>query len=287
MKKILYCLTMAFFITSCASYPRIKIKDIKYKFTTIDYPKASRTNIYGINDSGMVVGFYADENINNGFLFDGSDYKSISVPGAYHTSAMGINNAGVIVGLYRDHRGNHGFIYDGNKFTTIDFPGFIYTIAYDINDDGIVVGHYCNHKFGMSPTHGFLYDGTDFIKIDFPGARSTSAYSINNAGIIVGVYHDDKGVHSFKYDDKIFTSIDLDYPETKVTIPNDINDVGFIAGIILGVQQKGLIFDGESVSAIEIPESNRTSAWGVNNDGMVVGNFSDKDDNEHGFVLIP
>jgi probable HAF family extracellular repeat protein len=56
--------------------------DISYSFTTIDVPGASNgTQVYGINDSGQIVGYYQDSSGVHGFLDTGGSFTTINVPG--------------------------------------------------------------------------------------------------------------------------------------------------------------------------------------------------------------
>ena len=64
--------------------------------TTIDVPNSQGTIAYGINDSGTIVGIYADDNnVNHGFINKAGVITTFDVPGATSTTIRGINNAGV------------------------------------------------------------------------------------------------------------------------------------------------------------------------------------------------
>src|SRR2546426_462831 len=78
-------------------------------FTTINLPGACSTNVFGINDTGHMVGMYSDcSGHSHGFVQTGTSVTNIDVPGASRIEARGINNAGQIVGLYQDSTGSHG-----------------------------------------------------------------------------------------------------------------------------------------------------------------------------------
>jgi probable HAF family extracellular repeat protein len=80
-------------------------------FTTIDAPGATRTDAYGINDGGQIVGIFGDGMSSHSFLTsDGTTFTTIDAPGAVATDAHGINNRGQIVGVFLDATGNHGFL---------------------------------------------------------------------------------------------------------------------------------------------------------------------------------
>jgi hypothetical protein len=80
--------------------------------TSIDFPGASGTVARGINNSGEIVGYYADKkSINHGYTAQqgGSSvgaFSALDVPGSTDTRAEGINNSGQIVGSY----GTNGFL---------------------------------------------------------------------------------------------------------------------------------------------------------------------------------
>src|SRR6516162_8053210 len=81
------------------------------QFAAVDFPGASSTHAYGINNSGQMVGVFTDVgNVTHGFLLSSGIFSTIDYPGAALTVAAGINNAGEIVGQYNDISGvQHGF----------------------------------------------------------------------------------------------------------------------------------------------------------------------------------
>ena len=81
-------------------------------FRTISFPGASSTQALGINDSGIIVGWYVlGSCVPCGFAYKNGKYLSFNVPGAVYTFGLGINNAGQIVGSYStDQQTYHGFV---------------------------------------------------------------------------------------------------------------------------------------------------------------------------------
>lgn len=80
---------------------------------------AAGSQAFGINDSGEIVGKYADTNgVTHGFLLDSSgtytvldDPNASQMPNSQGTQAIYINNAGTIIGAYYDAAGvEHGFV---------------------------------------------------------------------------------------------------------------------------------------------------------------------------------
>jgi probable HAF family extracellular repeat protein len=71
--------------------------------TTIDFPGARRTQPFGINKLGQIVGEHVDaEGKSHGFLLDQGVVTTIAAPGALNTNAGVLNEKGQIVGLYLD-----------------------------------------------------------------------------------------------------------------------------------------------------------------------------------------
>jgi probable HAF family extracellular repeat protein len=88
-------------------------------FKTLAVPGASATQPRGINDSGIIVGWYAGASF-TGFALLKGKYLKIKYPGAIYTFASGINNSGQIVGSYSiDQQTYHGFVT--SPITAADF----------------------------------------------------------------------------------------------------------------------------------------------------------------------
>jgi hypothetical protein len=141
-------------------------------FSTIDYPGASYTEAWKINDSGQVAGRYigADGNYHV-YLLSNGKFTSFDYPGALQTSPQGysdvggLNNLGDITSDYAsgapfkyllrpDAAGNvHGFILSAGVFTSFDFPAADTTLPLGINDNRQVVGVYADVNDAF---HGFL-----------------------------------------------------------------------------------------------------------------------------------
>lgn len=82
--------------------------------STIDFPGAPGTVLEGINDRGVIVGFYFDASragVTHGLILDRHGLSNFDVPGSTSTEISGINNRGDFVGNYVDSAGNvHGFL---------------------------------------------------------------------------------------------------------------------------------------------------------------------------------
>jgi len=85
------------------------------KYKTIVFPGASQTQAWGLNDSGIIVGWYVEctPACEHGFALLKGRYLSFDYPGAMGTFADGINASGQIVGSYTpDEQTFHGFVAD-------------------------------------------------------------------------------------------------------------------------------------------------------------------------------
>jgi len=149
----------------------------------------------GINDSGQIVGWYADSCLcsGHGFLLSGGIYTTIGVPGFLSTYGRGINNHGEIVGGTQPNFGEgfeQGFTLNNGTYTNFNAPAAGAnpgTEADGINDSGQSVGYYADSN---NVTHGFLLDSGVFTNIDHPNAQVTQALGINSKGQLVGAYTD-------------------------------------------------------------------------------------------------
>jgi len=77
----------------------------------VDFPGATATIAWDINNRGDVVGVYHKEDfVIHGFLWHKGKFTSVDIPGALLTVVFGINSAGDMVGLYEDATTGHGFL---------------------------------------------------------------------------------------------------------------------------------------------------------------------------------
>ena len=98
---------------------------LHFTFTTIAVPGAQESEVYGINNLGVMVGPYIDGNgFHHCFRKTGRQYTRIDDPKSNFSACFGINNHGVIVGYYILPNGDpQAFLYDGKKFVDITPPG--------------------------------------------------------------------------------------------------------------------------------------------------------------------
>jgi len=162
--------------------------------------------LLGVNDHGVAVGFYTNnQGSNRGYEYHirTRTFSRVLVPGAPRMgrgpslTAAAINNHGDVAGFYTAADGGTvGFVkMAGGRFITLAYPGASMTQALGINDSGEVVGTYDVATGASCKTHGFTWRaGHGFTAVDDPhGVNSTTINGVNDAGDLVGFYTDARG----------------------------------------------------------------------------------------------
>jgi hypothetical protein len=229
-------------------------------YKTVDDPLGvDGTEIYGVNNNGEIVGSYEDSSGDtNGFVDINGTFTTIDVPGASSTVVYGVNDSGEISGYsYTSGVGYQGFLDNHGTITTLNDPSNTAgTRAYGINNAGQVVGFYYGETNEGAPYgNGFLYSNGTYTTINDPDASvnyQNNAYGINNSGEIVGFYQDTAGATSnYTYDEYGYTESNGTY--LRITAPDAAGPYG-------------------------------TLATGVNDSGVIVGNYYDSKFVDHGYV---
>ncbi len=177
---------------------------------TLDVPGATDTYALGINDSGLVAGYWdlLDQYGNTlaiyGFTWKDGGFidTQINFPGAAGSGLFGVNARGDLSGVWVPDFFSgieHGFVcpksapcfsYDGPIQGSVPF-----TDGKEINAQGQVVGINVGDD-GI--WHSYLMTAGTFTMVDFPGSTGTGAFGLNSADQIVGKYFDAAGyTHGF------------------------------------------------------------------------------------------
>lgn len=268
-----------------------------YKFASIDVPGSRLTNALGINDAGDVVGTFWHTQIpgqfsfNDAFLLRNGEFTTIEFPHApgekpdTAEAAWDINNAGTVVGVMRPGHGMlEGFRYENGDFHSISTPEFEVHSAFGINDHGTIVGSFFFPRENVSGTY-FLRQGV-FTRFAIPGATDTRVFGINNAEEVVGQYTDAQGVsHSFFSRGALIEEITRNGEEV---LAYDLNDRGEIVGTISTAEgQRGFVLRHGKYTLIHFPGATATQVFGINNHGVIVGEYRDESGTTHGFKAVP
>jgi len=249
----------------------------QYQWITLDSsdPGNIGTDLWGLSNGRVVSGF---ENPppgppsgglpgSAGLIFsnlNNSPANIIMAPGSTDTELYQINNGGLIAATYGDNVGNgvHAAIYDSvhNTFTTLPDSTNLnspFNEATGINNHGLVTGTMYNLPSASSGStvsiiqgQSWIWNGTSYSPVTVSAADPTTGgvitASINDAGTVVGLYTDSAGASHGFMKTLTGTATTLDY------------------------------------SLFGLPASG-TEATGINNNGVVVGSFSDGSV-WHGFI---
>ena len=130
------------------------------------------TNAQGIDNNGLVTGFYSTDGAHqHGFFYNTNTGQYTLAadpvePNLFLTQFLGINDKGLAVGYWQDNAGSqHGFLYNLNThtYTFLDDPnagtnnGLEITQITGINDSNEIVGFYVD---GNGVQRGFYATAT-------------------------------------------------------------------------------------------------------------------------------
>jgi uncharacterized membrane protein len=280
-----------------------------WQFTSVDFPGAVETNVFGINESGDAVGFAFDVLSPTQihpfpFVYDSKKGTYTRLARAFGeefgTFGIGINDRGVIVGSFLNELGSSAFVRSKKGvYTTFMHPGSVlFTDARGINERGLIAGSADDGDV----TIGFIYDPASNTYVDFLPSPQTTAHGINNRGDVVGSVVLDagvacaqcpEGVYGFLRTQRgVFTFFRVNGLNTSA---RGLTDSGLIAGYVetdTGIKSfvtrlQGLPYEAITIpeaSLLEFPGMSFTIAEGINNRGDVVGVYLDADFAAHGFV---
>jgi hypothetical protein len=281
---------------------------ISFRFQTFDNPAdPTFNNLLGINNEGLIAGFYGSGDAghpNQGYLLTPpNSFTPVNIPSEAQTQLTGLNDTGITVGyFYPTNNGvlldnQFGFYEKAGLFTAVNNPKtptqpnpgvLIENQLMGVNNKDIAVGFY-NDASGNS--HGYTYNidtGAFSADINDPAAVSTVTAAINEAGLLVGFYTDSAGgIHGFVDSQGHFTTVDA--PGSTMTELLGVNNWGVAVGeTVVGGVTHGLIFDTGTGAFITLDDPNASDFTlfnGLNDNGQIVGFYSDAADNTHGLLL--
>ena len=203
-------------------------------------PGSQQTSYNGINDAGVIVGWWAQSYESNspgdGFvIYPGTAPAKIVHPDAQRTWATGINNQGQIVGYYSQTGGGltSGYILSNGQFTDFYVPqGQPYvTQPTGINNQGVVVGTYTDFN-----PYGFIYkDGSFTLESGPPNTGELFFSGINDRNDIAGSYLTNTGsapITGFVYSGGNYNTVQIPNATGTYTLVTGINNRGDITGVV-------------------------------------------------------
>ena len=221
-------------------------------YQNLNFPGSVQTQVTGLNDEGVQVGFWSTQNNANltnnnfGFYLRNGQFHTVNFPTGDNASPpvdqlLGVNNHDVAVGFYTNGQGNNrGFEYNiiTHRFSRVLKPGAPAgtagpsLTAAAINNRGDVAGFYTNSR---GVTVAFLkYGYGRFLTLAVRGASMTQAFGVNDRDEVVGSYTVGTGnnavMHGFTWrPGHGFTTVD-DPHGIGTTIINGVNDRGDLVG---------------------------------------------------------
>jgi len=268
-------------------------------YVPIAFPSGAVTVLpFGINDNNIIAGGYTDAGgLLHGFYGhpDGSDYTTFDLDDGSQPEARAIRNDGSITGLALQSGFAFGEEFYRSPAGTIKLlknpaGDLMDGVAQGGNDRGLYVGDYLDTdgvtRLGFKGKAG-RYRGA--FTLDVEGITSTNPRQINNKGIVAGGYIGSNGVqHGFVLKGK--TLISFDAPNSVgVTTAEGINDSGQVAGLYTDVSgnRHAFMYDFHTGTYTAIDPGNGSTAqeaWGINNNGLIVG---DTDSGTFPFIYCP
>lgn len=211
-------------------------------FVAENFPTAVQTQVTGLNDRGVTVGFYSHTNNVNlvnenvGFYEIRGSFHAVKFPTSDNSAPpvnqlLGVNDDNVAVGFYTDSAGNsHGYTYNigTGQFQAVTLPGKATSnTATAINNDGDVAGF----ATADGAAEAFLLQSNGHLKVlKFPGADSTQAFGLNDSDEVVGQYTVGTAIHGFTWTPtQGFATVD-DPGGVGTTTINGVDDFGELVG---------------------------------------------------------
>jgi hypothetical protein len=207
---------------------------------------------------------------------------------------LAINNSGTIAGYFGDSVvvPNNGYTvvapYGQANFTAENFPTGTQTQVTGINNLGNTVGFWVD---GTGANHGFTDFGGIFTSLDDPASTAAPAFTqflgVNNSDEVAGFYTDAVGnQHAFTWAGGTFTAINpLNASSATAT---DVNNSGAVSGFLTSTvngDTYGFLDVSTTIQTFLYPGSTFTQFLGLNDQGLVVGDYMDAAGNTHGLVF--
>jgi hypothetical protein len=235
-------------------------------FLNENFPGSVQTQVIGLNDRGVTVGFWSTQdtasmsNNNFGFYWQNGRFHSVNFPTGDNAKPpvnqlLGVNNSDIAVGFYTNGQGsNRGYEYNirTRQFTRVLVPGSSSGVngpsltAAGINDQGDVAGFYNKTS---SQVDGFLkLRSGRFITLAYPGASMTQATGVNDSDEVVGTYTTGSGNSAVTH---------------------------------------GFVWHDGTFGTVNVPGATSTTVNGINNENDLVGFYTDAKGNTDGFLALP
>jgi hypothetical protein len=281
-----------------------------YSFRTVnDAADPTFNQLLGVNDDGVIAGYFgsgAQGHPNKGYRVVGgaSSFVNENVPDTVQTQVTAIDNRGVTVGFSSTMNNanqvndNTGFVDLGGSFRPVAFPtkdnaNPQVNQLLGVNDADVAVGFYTD---GAGDDHGYEYniDHRSFHAVTVPGSTSSTAAAINDRGDVAGFATNAAGATDgfLLTEDGKLTG--LAYPGASMTQALGVNDHREVVGVYQvgsggNAQTHGFTWTAKGgFKTVDDPNGmGATTVNGVNDEGVLVGFYTDANGNTDGMLATP
>jgi len=217
----------------------------------------------------------------------GTWVAAVPVQDSTSMAMFGINDTNVITGDYADASGaQHGFVgpFDGSKYKSFDDPDGT-TQPRAINNKGFITGFDTGslaqwERFPKGYIKSITKNGKPII--------AALAMGLNGAGVFVGDYINKKGkeLGYMGQKAKYLSTFSLSIKNAGYA-GRAINSAGDIAGWYYDTStglQRGFTIIGGTAKSVDYPNAAYTVGEGLNNNGIMSGQYQDASGVIHGFL---
>jgi hypothetical protein len=270
----------------------------QYRFIEITLPGPGFA--VGVNDSGLVTGYYTDPVTGDWHSFlmqHGVLTTGISAPGATVTALGPANNLGVEGGNYGDETNQRPVFHDIRRGTYTplpEIPDMPLNFGDGINDFGHASGvAYSGGTFdtgGSGLGMNWTWDGRNYSFFTVPGAvNGAFAGGINDLDQVTGYYVDSSGTpHGFLKDGSKYTTFDV--PGALATLAYGINNLTVVTGLYLDASGNphGYFWSRGQFVTVDatIPGAVGSLWYGSNDQGDLAGYFEDTSNVSHAVIAL-
>jgi len=249
---------------------------LTFKFQPFNVPGALESSAFGVNNAGIAVGYYVDQNkVMHGYIVQGRMLTTVDDPNGRDTFCNNVNDRAdfSVVGQYTNLSGMPvGFVYKDGQFTDVPGPvGATGSGAVSINKNGDIAGYYLD---SAGVAHGYLLRGGAYTTLDVPSALFTVATGVNDHGTVV-LYWLDAGtfIESSVYNGQSYTAINV--PGAVNSYAYDLDNAGDVLyrWVDSGQHNHGALRQGGQYYKFDVPKSTFTFPAGINDHQLIVGGY--------------
>jgi len=248
---------------------------VRPKYAVTPIPAGEDSTPIALDENGRVLG-----NSERGpWIWDGSLRMLFpQAPDAARYVAQGFNSRGDVVGYHQASNGTkRAFLLSGGVVRELQTLGGTFSSAKVVDAQGRIAG---DATLPNGEYRSFLYDGGGVRNLGTLGGIETLAFAMNTQGHVTGQSQQADGQrHAFLFDGSTMRA--LGSLGGHFSRGHAVNDRGHVVGLseLVGDDPKihAFYWDGSRMRDLgSLPGLGWTSATGLNNHGVTVGNVYDK-----------